>query len=101
MNHRSDLRRHQPHRRADQPSRARHLDPPPLGHRKPRLHWVRDVTFDEDRSQIRAGIGPRATVSLRNLAVSILRINGAINIAQAIRHHAWDPLRPVTLLLTS
>jgi hypothetical protein len=23
-----------------------------------RLHWVRDVTFDEDRSQIRAGHGP-------------------------------------------
>jgi hypothetical protein len=31
--------------------------------------------------------------SLRNLALSILRINGAINIAQAIRHHTWEPLR--------
>jgi hypothetical protein len=39
--------------------------------------------------------------SLRNLALSILRIAGATNIAHAIRHHAWDPLRPVTLLLTS
>ncbi|MDQ3764246.1 MAG: transposase [Actinomycetota bacterium] len=63
-----------------------------------RLHWVRDVTYDEDRSQVRTS--PRAMASLRNLAVSVLRItNGATNIAQAIRHHAWDPLRPITLLL--
>jgi len=52
------------------------------------LHWVRDVTFDEDRSQIRTGTGPRAMASLRNLAVSVLRTDGVTNIAQAIRHHA-------------
>lgn len=66
-----------------------------------RLHWCRDVTFDEDRSQIRTGSGPRAMASLRNLVISMLRINGATNIAQATRHHAWDPTRPVRLLLTS
>ena len=66
-----------------------------------RLHWVRDVTYDEDRSQIRTHTGPRAMASLRNLALSILRINGNTNIAQALRHHAWDPLRPTELLLTS
>lgn len=66
-----------------------------------RLHWIRDVTYDEDRSQVRTGTGPRAMASLRNLAISILRINGIANIARALRHHAWDPLRPVTLLLTS
>jgi predicted transposase YbfD/YdcC len=66
-----------------------------------RLHWVRDVTYDEDRSQVRTHTGPRAMASLRNLALSILRINGATNIAQAIRHHAWDPLRPTELLLTT
>ncbi|MGH3717187.1 MAG: ISAs1 family transposase [Micromonosporaceae bacterium] len=32
-----------------------------------RLHWVRDVTYDEDRSQIRTATGPRAMASLRNL----------------------------------
>jgi predicted transposase YbfD/YdcC len=62
------------------------------------LHWVRDVTFDEDRSQVRSGSGPRVMASLRNLAISILRINGTTNIAQALRHHAWDPLRPITAL---
>ncbi|MDX6584705.1 MAG: hypothetical protein QOI10_3889 [Solirubrobacterales bacterium] len=66
-----------------------------------RLHWVRDVTYDEDRSQIRTATGPRAMAALRNLAVSLLRINGVTNIAQALRHHAWDPLRPAALLLTS
>ena len=67
-----------------------------------RLHWVRDVTYDEDRSQVRTGTGPRTMASLRNIAVSVLRItHGTTNIAQAIRHHAWDPLRPITLLLTN
>lgn len=66
-----------------------------------RLHWVRDVTYDEDRSQIRTHTGPRTMASLRNLALSILRIKGSTNIAQALRHHAWDPLRPTELLLTS
>ena len=66
-----------------------------------RLHWVRDVTFDEDRSQIRTGNGPRVMATLRNLAISLLRLTGATNIAHALRHHAWDPLRPLELLLTS
>ena len=28
-----------------------------------RLHWVRDVTFDEDRSQVRTGAAPQVTWS--------------------------------------
>ena len=28
-----------------------------------RLHWVRDVTYDEDRSQVRTGNGPRVMAS--------------------------------------
>jgi len=42
-----------------------------------RLHWVRDVTFDEDRSQIRRGAGPQVMATLRNLAISLLRLAGA------------------------
>jgi hypothetical protein len=38
--------------------------------------------------------------SLRNLAINILRLAGITNIAQGLRHHAWNPLRPATLLLT-
>jgi predicted transposase YbfD/YdcC len=70
-------------------------------HIENRLHWVRDVTLDEDRSQVRTKNGPRVMASLRNIAISTLRIDGATNIAQALRHHAWDPLRPAQLLLTS
>lgn len=65
-----------------------------------RLHWVRDVTLDEDRSQVRTGHGPRVMASLRNLVISVLRIDGAHNIAQALRHHAWNPTRPIELLLS-
>ena len=33
-----------------------------------RLHWVRDVVFDEDRHQLRTGNGPKVIATLRNLA---------------------------------
>jgi len=51
-----------------------------------RLHYVRDVTFDEDRSQVRRGSGPQMMASLRNIAISLLRMAGATNIASATRH---------------
>ncbi len=51
-----------------------------------RLHWVRDVTFDEDRSQVRRGNGPQVMASMRNLAISLLRMAGTTNIASATRH---------------
>lgn len=49
------------------------------------LHYVRDVTFDEDRSRVRTGAGPRVMASLRNLAIAIHRLNGEKNIASATR----------------
>jgi predicted transposase YbfD/YdcC len=42
-----------------------------------RLHRVRDIDFDEDRSQVRTGSGPRIVASLRNLVSTILRLTGA------------------------
>jgi predicted transposase YbfD/YdcC len=53
-----------------------------------RLHWVRDVTFDEDRCRIRRGAGAQVMASLRNLAISLLRMAGAEIIASALRHCA-------------
>jgi len=38
--------------------------------------------------------------TLRNTAISLLRITGWSNISAGLRHHARDPNRPVTLLLT-
>ena len=65
-----------------------------------RLHWVRDVTFDEDRSTIRTGTTPRVMATLRNTAVSILRLAGHTSIATALRHHSRNPHRPIDLLHT-
>ena len=50
-----------------------------------RLHWVRDVTFGEDASQLRTGTAPRALAAFRNLAISALRLAGSANIAHARR----------------
>jgi predicted transposase YbfD/YdcC len=60
-----------------------------------RLHWVRDVTYDEDRSQVRTSNGPRVMASLRNLAIAILRLTGHTNIAAGLRYHARQPSRPL------
>jgi predicted transposase YbfD/YdcC len=62
------------------------------------LHWVRDVTFAEDLSQIRTGGSPQVMASLRNLVISLHRLAGATNIAAALRHHGRDALRPLQLL---
>ena len=54
------------------------------------LHWVRDETFREDRSQIRTGTAPRVMATLRNLVITILRRCGATNIAKTLR---WFSLK--------
>ncbi len=88
---------------------ANHHDAPPAtlagwvqGHWaiENQLHWVRDVTYDEDRSQVRTGNAPQVMATIRNTAVSLLRLTGWSNIATAVRHHARDPERPINLLLT-
>ena len=63
-----------------------------------KVHWVRDVTYDEDRSHIRTGAGSQVMAALRNAAIGALRLAGATNIAAANRHHARDANRPLALL---
>jgi len=63
------------------------------------VHYVRDRTFDEDRSAVRTGHGPAVMACLRNLALSIHRHQGATNIAQACRYVSRHPLRAVTLII--
>ena len=62
------------------------------------LHWVRDVTFDEDRSQIRTGNAPRVYASLKNLVINILRICGATNIAKTLRWFSFKTHLAPTLI---
>lgn len=64
-----------------------------------RLHWVRDVTFGEDLSQVRTGNAPQVMASLRNLAIAVLRLTGVTNIAAGIRHHARRPERPLETIM--
>src|SRR6202522_315923 len=66
-----------------------------------KLHWVRDVTYQEDKSLVRTGNAPRVMASLRSLAISLLRLDSHINIAAANRHHARDPQRTLKLLQAS
>jgi predicted transposase YbfD/YdcC len=67
-------------------------------HIENKLHWVRDVTYLEDKSLVRTGNAPRVMASLRSLAISLLRLDGHSNIAAANRHHARDPQRTLKLL---
>jgi predicted transposase YbfD/YdcC len=63
-----------------------------------RLHHVRDMTYDEDRSQVRKGNRPRAMAGIRNIAISLLRLAGAESIASATRHLGRQLERPLRLL---
>ncbi len=66
-----------------------------------RLHHVRDVTFDEDRSQMRVGAGPQTFAACRNLVIAILRRSGATNIAAALRTFAARPANAALLVLST
>jgi len=63
-----------------------------------RNHYVRDKTFAEDLSSVRTGGAPQALATLRNLAITLLRIAGFTNIAQGTRWAAWDVERPLALM---
>lgn len=65
-----------------------------------RLHWVRDETLGEDRSQVRVGNGPQVMAALRNLTLTLLRRSGATNIAASLRTYAARPKDAVALVLT-
>lgn len=67
-------------------------------HIENQLHWIRDVTFDEDRSTVRAGKIPQVMATLRSTAISVARLHGATNIAAACRRYAAQPLRALTAL---
>ena len=60
-------------------------------HVENKLHYVRDVTFDEDRAQVRAGTAPQAMAAFRNAAIGLFRLRGERNIAAATRRYAARP----------
>jgi predicted transposase YbfD/YdcC len=56
------------------------------------LHYRRDVTFDEDASQLRRGSGPHLLAALNNTVIGIMLQAGHSNLAAAQRAfaHAFD-----------
>jgi predicted transposase YbfD/YdcC len=64
-----------------------------------RLHWVRDLDYDEDRSQVRTASAPGNGHLADSLAITILRLAGHASIAAALRHHARRPERPLQTIM--
>ncbi|ALG83265.1 hypothetical protein ACH46_00490 [Gordonia phthalatica] len=65
------------------------------------LHWIRDVTFGEDASRVRTGNSPHVMASLRNIALSILRLRNITNIAAELRTRQRFPDQTIKIVLTS
>lgn len=58
-------------------------------------HYVRDVTFSEDASQVRTGNLPQVLAALRNVAIALMRLAGWQNIAAACRFYAAKPRQAI------
>jgi predicted transposase YbfD/YdcC len=65
-----------------------------------RLHYVRDVTFAEDRSRIRTGHAPQLLAACRNLAITLIHRSGSSLIAAARRSFSYHPRSAFDLLLS-
>jgi predicted transposase YbfD/YdcC len=63
-----------------------------------RLHWVRDVTFAEDHSALRTGHAATVMATLRNTAISLLRLAGHQNIAATAAANGRRPERILQLI---
>ena len=62
-----------------------------------RCHYVRDVTFGEDRSRLRTGNAPQILAALRNLAITLIHRFGSSQIAATRRHFASCPHQALAL----
>lgn len=62
------------------------------------LHYVRDVTFGEDASQVRKGAAPEVMAALRNTAIGLLHLKGATNIAEALRRNTAHPCQALAMV---
>lgn len=54
------------------------------------LHWVRDVTFGEDKCQVKRGHAPQNLAAFRNAAISLLRHRGHKEIAATLRDFSYQ-----------
>ena len=63
-----------------------------------KLHWVRDVVFQEDASSVRTGVIPQVMAAMRNAALSVLRFTGRTKITDALQYFAAEPKLAVNLI---
>ena len=61
-------------------------------------HWVRDVVMGEDKSTIHKQTAPQTMASLRNLAISLIRLAGFDSITNATDAFAANPAKALALL---
>ncbi len=54
-----------------------------------RVHYVRDVTFNEDHSRVRTANGAQVMATLRNLVIAIIRLLGFRYIPDATRYFCF------------
>ena len=83
----------------------RHADPDRLlalirGHwRIESRHWLRDMTFGEDRSPLRSGPAPQIMAACRNLALTLIRRTGTTEIAAFRQHLRSRPTKALRFLV--
>jgi predicted transposase YbfD/YdcC len=62
-------------------------------------HYVRDVTFAEDRSRLRTGHAPQILAALRNLVITLIHRHGSSQIASTRRSLSSHPEQAFAWLL--
>lgn len=62
-------------------------------------HYVRDVTFAEDRSRLRSGAAPQVLATLRNLAITLIHRTGTSRIAETRRAFSYNPSLALDLIM--
>jgi hypothetical protein len=62
------------------------------------LHWVRDVTFGEDKCQVKLGHAPQNLAAFRNATISLLRTCGYKEIAATLRDFSYRPRKLLQFL---
>ena len=67
-------------------------------HIENKVHWVRDVVYDEDSSQVRCGNTPQVMSAIRNTVIGLMRHSGITNIASACRMFSAKPKKALELI---
>jgi len=61
------------------------------------VHWIRDVTWGEDHQHAYTGTGVHTLATLRNLALSILRLHGITQIRRTLQRLHRNPTQALAL----